>query len=916
MANDFYHSKDKMDLARSNPRNQTFGAMSSSDMQYKNYLAGMKPRVKTPDKGKESGRPSSSNNFRLSAGVTDHDEDNEKLKASKVLYNELASVPNKKSNSDLSYNQNKGPNTKPKPRTSSSSESEEKTDLLPSVGKLRSMFDSPTNSTPGPPRPNHISPPRLKDDTNRRDPYKRYSGSDQLQHKPKNDIRQIDVNVVAKVKNKVDDEPKEKAPKGTLNIDAMCSLDNTDEPETNGESNVNERVNTKNKSEPIIDNTSTSKTKGMHGLLTRKKSSEFADDFEDRIVPIGTKTIDISSLLAPSPADDNNNQDDNEDKNGEQSTLSPEFDLQKKRELERLLQAQQEVKAQKAFNLKRRSLKDRLSEMSSLSQQDSFDNVIVSYELPSEPVKEPAINIDNHFNQTPTHIEEESSKISPVMATKDKQSEIINECIVTSDPQRDSPEVVSIKAVTDELTDSKDGTAIECSLSSDASLDDSISFKCNNLGGVAKEELDEIPKLNVNFDKNDIDVGDIVEESLEMNILNGENTNIESGEESDDSHDEEKNYDSIVDRFDAFLTSHGIADPEILSPVTVSSESDVFEMINGQLETSSSFDGKIEMHDDSKDISLTSELSGDIDVSVNDDDISLENFNPDAHSSQDDLSIKPPSISEEPGESEMDLMNEIIGHLENKELEVSARPANDASSTVVKTTPKLLKQEKLDLDQSKTSGDSIVDNDIHSKIVKDAIEQDVKDDDANECLKKTDIQIKNSVELIANLKVTADIPSLSETVDTNKSESKNTETLHEVLSAHSLLYALSSNEGETSTKEEMVNDDEKSLYETHLENMIKQEDDCECPNKSSPVIDPSVLPEPSQLVIKNPLNIKPTKSNLTKLKGNGNSNRVSSLFFCLCITLLETWGLKVPLHCFFMLMSKQWSFGSKCYDFS
>ena len=38
---------------------------------------------------------------------------------------------------------------------------------------------------------------------------------------------------------------------------------------------------------------------GMQGLLTRSRSSEF-DDFEDRIIPTGSKVIDIGYLLAPS----------------------------------------------------------------------------------------------------------------------------------------------------------------------------------------------------------------------------------------------------------------------------------------------------------------------------------------------------------------------------------------------------------------------------------------------------------------------------------------------------------------------------------------------------------------------------------------------------------------------------------------
>lgn len=110
--------------------------------------------------------------------------------------------------------------------------------------------------------------------------------------------------------------------------------------------------------------------------LTKKLSSEF-DNFEDRIVPTGTKTIDISSILAPV---DNENEEKKESTvNGEsQEDVSPKqkpVDFQKEMEVARLYQTEQEVAIEKRFNIKRRSLKDRLNDLVSDDEKSLGESV-------------------------------------------------------------------------------------------------------------------------------------------------------------------------------------------------------------------------------------------------------------------------------------------------------------------------------------------------------------------------------------------------------------------------------------------------------------------------------------------------------------------------------------------------------------
>ena len=117
------------------------------------------------------------------------------------------------------------------------------------------------------------------------------------------------------------------------------------------------------------DKTETSEVKKE--TLTKKLSSEF-DNFEDRIVPTGTKKIDISSILAPV---ENENEEKKESiVNGEsQEDVSPKqkfVDFQKEMEVARLRQTEQEVAIEKRFNIKRRSLKDRLNDL--VSEDENF----------------------------------------------------------------------------------------------------------------------------------------------------------------------------------------------------------------------------------------------------------------------------------------------------------------------------------------------------------------------------------------------------------------------------------------------------------------------------------------------------------------------------------------------------------------
>ena len=129
-----------------------------------------------------------------------------------------------------------------------------------------------------------------------------------------------------------------------------------------------------------IDKTVTSEVKKK--TLTKKLSSEF-DNFEDRIVPTGTKKIDVSSILA---SVENKNEGKKESiVNGEsQEDVSPKqklVDFQKEIEVARLRQTEQEVAIEKRFNIKRRSLKDRLNDLVN-------ENEKLSESVEAEPNKE------------------------------------------------------------------------------------------------------------------------------------------------------------------------------------------------------------------------------------------------------------------------------------------------------------------------------------------------------------------------------------------------------------------------------------------------------------------------------------------------------------------------------------------------
>ena len=129
-----------------------------------------------------------------------------------------------------------------------------------------------------------------------------------------------------------------------------------------------------------IDKTVTSEVKKK--TLTKNLSSEF-DNFEDRIVPTGTKKIDVSSILA---SVENKNEGKKESiVNGEsQEGVSPKqklVDFQKEIEVARLRQTEQEVAIEKRFNIKRRSLKDRLNDLVN-------ENEKLSESVEAEPNKE------------------------------------------------------------------------------------------------------------------------------------------------------------------------------------------------------------------------------------------------------------------------------------------------------------------------------------------------------------------------------------------------------------------------------------------------------------------------------------------------------------------------------------------------
>lgn len=320
MASDLYRDvlKEKDNLM-SNPRTRSFGGLTSSDNDYKNYIAGMRPRTKsnTPKSSdsssanikskhsnfvdsaaRVSSQPNASNiqsnssqrSRNRSDSSMDDGEKNKQPKASfkSSSYSELASVPSRKTldsptkkANDFDFNSLK----------------QAQSDGKGSVGRLRSMFDKN-------PEIDNKSVVQLRNGNRAKKDRPHSANFDQLENKPKNKVSGI-----------YDRHSMYVSP---LQIDNIIA---------------NEKIDSENEE--------TQKSDGI-------------DDKETK--------IDINSILAPEPEPPEKKENDDVD----ESMISPreeQIELQKQLEIERMKKTQEEIQIEQRFNIKRRSLRERLSDL-------------------------------------------------------------------------------------------------------------------------------------------------------------------------------------------------------------------------------------------------------------------------------------------------------------------------------------------------------------------------------------------------------------------------------------------------------------------------------------------------------------------------------------------------------------------------
>ena len=479
MASELYRDilKDKDGLNKSNPRTRSFGGgLTSSDNDYKNYLAGMRPRTKSNNvkqsssttssfvdsaarraqqnssagSGKipvstESKPPTFTQRARNKSDSSDKD-DIEKKKQ----YSELSSVPSRKSVDNAFKSENSVNHEKSRSdEIDFSSLKQTQSDLTGSVGRLRSMFDKS-------PEAENKAVIQLRANKGKKE--RPYSAS----------FDPIDSRSKTKVSGTYDRHSVHISPH---EVDSFISM-NGKEDQINGESPKEE------------DDTS--------------KVSK----------------IDVDSILAPEEPKKSEENDVKE----ENSSQANEIELKKQIDIDRMKRTQEEMQIEQRFNIKRKTLKEKLSDLAGGSE-----SVVSPYIAPDSDSKK-------------------IEKVAPPVAAKpDTKLHLSTDNKVVVDNKKDAERDVS-KSIQSEATSERSNQSnTETNFFSNDEPDDEIS---------SDEETTATYEVNTQIDSNDTQVND-ADENLYMNGSISMNGNMESDKDSRES--EIDKYRSAVERFDDFI---------------------------------------------------------------------------------------------------------------------------------------------------------------------------------------------------------------------------------------------------------------------------------------------------------------------------------------------------------------------------
>ena len=458
MASDLYRDalKDRDQLTKSNPRARSAGGaggLTSSDFEYRNYLAAVRPRVKSvgsdSDKNPTRTRPrpasfvdSAVRTQSLSLGTKSindssiqqmqnkdsfiksnfrsdsHSNDVETIKANKALYSEFSYVPSKKTEQNyITKNErNRAGSLKSQSAIDFTNLKQAQSDTSGSVGKLRSMFDKSAQENArsvaqirshGKRSPRPLSASFVTDTERKTSVSGNYEKKEDIDREPEHLLNTTKV------------EP--------LNIDNLLCNKNNETIHTEVDDNFNKDGKEPTKNHDVVPLIS-QYIKKPDGKTTE------CDHYEDRIVP--TNKIDVNSMLASE--DKLNKEKDSSENNLEEEQVTAKHldnDLSKSLELGRLQRTEQEVAIEKKFNLRRRSLKERLSDC--LASEDKQPLTMSSYvDVENDVFKQEVEAVDEESFEE-LHITDQKSEPLDTVVTDDNYYKVVP--VLKSEPLNISP---------------------------------------------------------------------------------------------------------------------------------------------------------------------------------------------------------------------------------------------------------------------------------------------------------------------------------------------------------------------------------------------------------------------------------------------------------------------------------------------
>lgn len=480
MASDLYRDvlKEKDNMGKSNPRTRSFGGgLSSSDNDYKNYLAGMRPRTKSNNtkpintsfvdsaarktqnsttkatNGVDSKQLSFSQKGRNKSDSSLDKDDSEKKKQ----YSELSSVPFRRS---VDSNSKTDAIINEKSKSDGidfASLKQTQSDLAGSVGRLRSMFDKSTEAENKP-------VVQLRSNKGRKE--RPYSASfDPVdQSKPK-------------VSGNYDRHSMHISP---LQVDSIVAMNGKDQDQVNGE-----------------------------------LSEESEDDKPSK--------IDVDSILAP---EEPNKSEEVEIKEDEDTSKNVEIELKKQLDIERMKRTQEEMQIEQRFNIKRRTLKEKLSDLAGGSESN------VSSYVAADPIINKAEKI-----APPVATKPDAKHHQPLKEIKKFDDEKINQ-IAKKEGDFETRDDVSIDVSSAET--SKD-TKETKNYSNEQSPVNTSELRNTN---VVQETIVPAIKMEIGTDKSE----KLTEPQIEVTTYTNDLKSKENPEES-----EIDKYRSAVERFDDFI---------------------------------------------------------------------------------------------------------------------------------------------------------------------------------------------------------------------------------------------------------------------------------------------------------------------------------------------------------------------------